>query len=148
MRILLINGPNLNTLGTREPEVYGTTTLPEIEKRVGEKANALGVELRTFQSNGEGAIIDFIQAEAPNAAGIIINPGALTHYGRSLRDALAASGLPAIEVHISNIYGRERFRRRSVTANVCRALVAGLGWRGYVAALEALIAMIAERPTY
>jgi 3-dehydroquinate dehydratase II len=145
MRILLINGPNLNTLGTREPDVYGTTTLPEIEARVKEKAGALNAEVRTFQSNSEGAIIDFIQAESPNAAGIIINPGALTHYSFALRDALAASGLPAIEVHVSNIYGREHFRRRSVTAACCWAIVAGLGWRGYVAALDALVAMIAER---
>jgi 3-dehydroquinate dehydratase-2 len=145
MRILLINGPNLNTLGTREPDVYGKTTLPEIEARVREKANSLGLDVATFQSNGEGAIIDFIQAESPNAAGIIINPGALTHYSFALRDALAAAGLPAIEVHISNIYGREDFRRRSVTAASCRGIVAGLGWRGYVAALESLAAMIAER---
>jgi len=145
MRILLINGPNLNTLGTREPDIYGKTTLPEIETRVREKANSLKLDLATFQSNSEGAIIDFIQAESLNAAGIIINPGALTHYSFALRDALAAAGLPAIEVHISNIYGREHFRRRSVTAAACRGIVAGLGWRGYVAALESLAGMIAER---
>ena len=139
MRILLINGPNLNTLGQREPEVYGHLTLADIEKRVGERAKELGAELRTFQSNHEGAIIDFLQKETAGADGIIINPGALTHYGLSLRDALAGAGKPAIEVHISNIYGRERFRRRSVTAEVCRGLVAGLGWSGYVAALEAII---------
>jgi len=144
MRILLINGPNLNTLGQREPAVYGKMTLAEIEGHAQEKAQALGVELRTFQSNLEGAIIDFIQAEGPNAAGIIINPGAFSHYSLALRDALAASGLPAIEVHISNIYGREKFRRRSVTADVCRGLIAGLGWRGYVAGLEALVEMLQE----
>lgn len=142
MRILLINGPNLNTLGTREPDVYGNVTLSEIEARVREKASALNVEVRTFQSNSEGALIDFIQAEAPDAAGIIINPGALTHYSFALRDALAASGLPAIEVHISNIYGREHFRRRSVTAACCWGIVAGLGWRGYVAAFDALVEMM------
>ena len=145
MRILLINGPNLNTLGTREPDIYGKMTLPEIEAKVREKATSLGLDLATYQSNSEGALIDFIQAESTNAAGIIINPGALTHYSFALRDALAASGLPAIEVHISNIYGREHFRRRSVTAASCRGLVAGLGWRGYVAALEALAATIGER---
>ena len=144
MRILLINGPNLNTLGTREPEVYGGLTLPDIEARVKERAKALNVELRAFQSNDEGAIIDFLQAEGPKADGIIINPGALTHYSIALRDALAGGGLPAIEVHISNIYGREHFRHRSVTAAVCRGLIAGLGWRGYTAALEALVAMLAE----
>ena len=142
MRILLINGPNLNTLGTREPDVYGNVTLSEIEARVREKAGALNVEVRAFQSNSEGALIDFIQAEAPDAAGIIINPGALTHYSFALRDALAASGLPAIEVHISNIYGREHFRRRSVTAACCWGIVAGLGWRGYVAAFDALVEMM------
>ncbi len=142
MRILLINGPNLNILGTREPEIYGRTTLPEIEARVGDRAGALNVEVRSFQSNSEGALIDFIQAEAAEAAGIIINPGALTHYSLALRDALAASGLPAIEVHISNIYGREHFRRRSVTAACCRGIIAGLGWHGYVAALEALVDII------
>jgi len=142
MRILLINGPNLNTLGTREPDVYGNVTLSEIEARVREKASALNVEVRAFQSNSEGALIDFIQAEAPDAAGIIINPGALTHYSFALRDALAASGLPAIEVHISNIYGREHFRRRSVTAACCWGIVAGLGWRGYVAAFDALVEMM------
>jgi 3-dehydroquinate dehydratase-2 len=146
MRILLINGPNLNTLGTREPEVYGKTTLPEIEARVRERAGALNVELRAFQSNSEGAIIDFIQSEASGAGGIIINPGALTHYSLALRDAIAASGLPAIEVHISNIYGREHFRRRSVTAASCKGIIAGLGWRGYVAALETLVEKIGELP--
>lgn len=145
MRILLINGPNLNTLGQREPEVYGHLTLQDIERRVAERAKALGAELRVFQSNHEGAIIDFLQKEAPEADGIIINPGALTHYGLSLRDALAATGKPAIEVHISNIYGRERFRRRSVTADVCRGVVAGLGWYGYIAALEALVEELETR---
>ena len=144
MRILLINGPNLNTLGQREPEVYGTMTLADIEARVSERAKALGAELRCFQSNHEGALIDFLQQEAPSADGIIMNGGALTHYGLSLRDALAASGTPAIEVHISNIYGREPFRRRSVTAGVCRGVVAGLGWRGYIAALEALVELAGE----
>ncbi len=141
MRILLINGPNLNTLGQREPEVYGTLTLAEIESKLAERATALGAELRCFQSNHEGALVDYLQQEAPAADGIVINPGALTHYGLSLRDALAASGKPAFEVHISNIYGREWFRRRSVTADVCRGVVAGLGWQGYVAALEALVAL-------
>ena len=139
MRILVINGPNLNTLGTREPEVYGTDTLADIMGRVEEKARALGVEVKTFQSNHEGAIIDFVQAEAPQADGIIINPGALTHYGLSLRDALAGCGRPAIEVHISNLYAREPFRRRSVTAAVCVGVISGLGWRGYLLALDALV---------
>jgi 3-dehydroquinate dehydratase-2 len=144
MRILLINGPNLNMLGQREPEIYGRLTLKQIEAKVAERAKALGAEVHTFQSNHEGAIIDFLQQEAPKADGIIINAGALTHYGLALRDALAAVGKPAIEVHISNIYGRDRFRRRSVTADVCRGMVAGLGWFGYIAALEALVEEIGK----
>jgi 3-dehydroquinate dehydratase-2 len=144
MRILLINGPNLNMLGQREPEIYGTLTLADIEKRVSERATALGAELRTFQSNHEGAIVDFLQQEAPGADGIILNGGALTHYGLSLRDALSWAGRPTIEVHISNIHGREWFRRRSVTAEVCRGVIAGLSWHGYIAALEALVELINE----
>jgi 3-dehydroquinate dehydratase II len=144
MRILLINGPNLNTLGEREPDIYGSLTLPDIEARVREEAQSLDVELRAFQSNHEGEIIDFIQAEAPNSAGMIINPGALTHYSLALRDALAACGLPVVEVHISNIYGREPFRHHSVTAGVSRGLIAGLGWRGYLAALRSLVETLRE----
>ena len=139
MRILLINGPNLNTLGTREPEIYGTLTLADIEQRVSDRAKQLGAEIRAFQSNSEGAIIDYLQQESPAADAIIINGGALTHYGLSLRDALAGCGIPAIEVHISNIYAREPFRRRSVTGAACRGVITGLGWRGYICALEALV---------
>jgi 3-dehydroquinate dehydratase-2 len=145
MRILLINGPNLNLLGTREPDVYGTITLDEVVARVGERARALGAELLAFQSNHEGAIIDFVQAESPSADGIIINPGALTHYSFSLRDALAACRLPIVEVHISNIYTREVFRRRSVTAEVSTGLIAGLGWQGYLLALEAVVELTKAR---
>ncbi|HXF50852.1 MAG TPA: type II 3-dehydroquinate dehydratase [Dehalococcoidia bacterium] len=145
MRILLVNGPNLNLLGTRETEIYGTTTLDDIEKRVKERARALGCSVTAFQSNSEGHIIDFLQANAPGAGGIIINPGALTHYGLALRDCLAAIEPPAIEVHLSNIYAREPFRRRSVTAPVCRGVISGLGPVGYVLALEALVEMAAAR---
>jgi len=145
MRILLINGPNLNLLGSREPETYGRETLDEIVARVSERARALDAEVRAFQSNHEGAIIDFIQSESPGADGIIINPGALTHYGLSLRDALAACRVPIVEVHISNIYTREAFRRRSVTAEVSTGLIAGLGWRGYLLALEAVVELARAR---
>lgn len=138
MRILLINGPNLNTLGTREPEIYGSLTLDDIVARVSERAKELRSEVKAFQSNSEGAIIDFIHQESPAADAIIMNGGALTHYGLSLRDAIAGCGIPTIEVHISNIHAREPFRRRSVTGAVCRGVITGLGWYGYILALEAL----------
>ena len=139
MRILLINGPNLNLLGTREPEIYGTTTLPEIERAVAERAGSLGAEVRSFQSNHEGALVDFIQAEAGGAQGAVINAASLGHYSIALRDALVASRLPFVDVHISNVYAREPFRHHSVIAGVALGQVSGLGWRGYLAAVEAVI---------
>jgi len=144
MRILLINGPNLNTLGRRQPQVYGSLTLRDIEGRVAHRAAELGVEIAPFQSNSEGAIIDFLQREAPSAQGVIINPGALTHYSLALRDALEAIDLPVIEVHISNIYAREEFRHHSVIADIAVGQVSGLGWRGYLAALDALVGILKE----
>lgn len=145
MRVLLVNGPNLNLLGTREVDVYGTTSLEEIERRVTERARALGCSVTAFQSNSEGHIIDFLQANTAGAGGIILNPGALTHYGLALRDCLAAIDVPTIEVHLSNIYAREPFRRRSVTAPVCRGVISGLGPFGYVLALEALVELAGQR---
>ena len=144
MRILLINGPNLNLLGRRQPEIYGSLTLKDIEERVTKRGQELGVEVRCFQSNSEGAIVDFLQAEAPEASGLIINAGALTHYSLALRDALEATRLPTIEVHISNIHAREEFRHHSVIADIAVGQVAGLGWRGYIAALDALVGMLKE----
>jgi len=139
MKILLINGPNLNLLGKRDRSIYGDKTLSEIESLVKKEAKSLGADVVSFQSNSEGALIDFIQKNSPRAGGIIINPGALTHYGLSLRDALVDSGLPVIEVHISNIYAREKWRAKSVIAPIAKKQISGSGWQGYVKALRILV---------
>jgi 3-dehydroquinate dehydratase II len=145
MRILLLNGPNLNTLGRRQPEIYGRTTLAEIEAAVAERIAVSGAELRCFQSNHEGALIDFLQAEAGAADGILINAAGFGHYSVALRDALVSTGLPVVDIHISNVYAREPFRHHSVIAEIALGQVSGLGWRGYVVAAEALAAILAER---
>lgn len=145
MRILLLNGVNLNTLGTREPAIYGALTLAEIEQRTQARGAALGVEVAPFQTNLEGELVDHIHRQGPGADGIIINAAAWTHYSIALRDALAAVGKPFVEVHLSNVYAREPFRHHSVLADKALGVVAGLGWRGYLAALEALVGVIQER---
>ena len=145
MKILVIYGPNLNLLGKRDPGHYGTRTLSDINDALARKASELKVELATLQSNSEGTLIDFIQEQTDGAAGIIINPGALTHYGLSLRDALADSDLPVIEVHLSNIHARERWRTKSVIAPIARGQISGLGWRGFLAALDLLVQLLAEK---
>ena len=142
MIILIIHGPNLNMLGKRDTAIYGAMSLAQINSLLEKRAQELGIEVATFQSNSEGALIDFIQSQA--ADGIIINPGALTHYGLSLRDALADAALPTLEVHLSNIHAREVWRRSSVIAPIARGQISGLGWRGYIAALEALVDIIKE----
>lgn len=144
-RFLVINGPNLNNLGKRDAGLYGSITLGEIEGRVAETARELGVDVEFFQSNHEGAIVDWIQAESGNASGIIINPGALTQVGYSILDALLDAKLPVVEVHMSNIHGREEFRRHSVIAPFALGQIAGLGWRGYVFALESLAKRVEEQ---
>ncbi len=140
MKILVINGPNLNMLGKRDNTIYGEKTLAEIDTLVKKQGEDLAIEVTTLQSNHEGALIDFIQEQSDSAHGIIINPGALTHYGFSLRDALADTKLPIIEVHLSNIHAREEWRAKSVIAPIAKGQISGLGWRGYIAALQILAA--------
>ena len=142
MKILIINGPNLNMLGKRSTAIYGNKTLAELDTALKKQGESLKTDILSFQSNSEGNLVDFIQEHCSGADGIIINPGALTHYGLSLRDALADSGLPIIEVHLSNIYAREDWRAESIVAPIARGQITGLGWQGYVAALQILVSEI------
>lgn len=138
-KLLIINGPNLNMLGIREPGIYGSENYESLCKMIAQKADELGAEVEFFQSNGEGAIIDAIQGAYGNTDGIIINPGAYTHYSYAIHDAIKSVGVPTIEVHISNIHTREEFRHKSVTAPACRGQICGLGFKGYILAMEALL---------
>ncbi len=135
-KLLIVNGPNLNLLGTREPNIYGKETLAQMNANLAKKAAALGLSVQFFQSNSEGAIIDFLHAEYKKVNGLIINAGAYTHYSYAIADAITATSLPAVEVHISNIYAREEFRHKSVLAPVCVGHLTGFGRHGYVMALE------------
>ena len=138
MRIMIINGPNLNLLGKREPQTYGSTTLWDLENRLKEKFSTLKLEF--YQSNSEGAIVDELQkAMDGSAAGVVLNAGAYSHYSYAIRDAIAMLPVPVIEVHISNTYAREEFRSTSVLSSVCKGVIAGLGVQGYELALQYLI---------
>jgi 3-dehydroquinate dehydratase II len=145
IKILVIHGPNLNLLGEREPEVYGTVTLADIDKQLATAAKERGAELRTLQSNSEGMIIDAVQDARGWADGLMINPGAFTHYSLAIRDAITAVSLPAVEIHLSNVFAREKFRRRSVIAPVCIGSICGFGWRSYELGLIGLVNHLAAR---
>lgn len=138
MKILLINGPNLNTLGTREPEIYGTETLPQLETKAKTHAKALKLELDCFQSNHEGEIVEAIQKARKTHSGLIINPGAYTHTSIAIMDALLLLKYPIIEVHISNIFRREEFRHESFVSKAATGVICGLGTGGYLLALDAM----------
>ena len=136
--VLILHGPNLNLLGQREPGVYGLLTLDEINRRVIEAGRNLELEVHTYQANSEGELIDALHEARGWASGVVFNPGGYTHTSVALRDAVAAIGLPVIEVHLSNVYAREEFRHHSIIAPVCAGKIAGFGWRSYLLGVEAL----------
>ncbi len=145
MKILVIHGPNLNLLGKREPDVYGVLTLDDVNKAVQQKADRLGVKVVFYQSNHEGFLIDFIHDQYEHADGIIINPGALTHYSYALRDAIAGVDLPTLEVHLSDIHNRESFRHTSVIKEICIDQISGKGVNSYLIGMEKLVAELNKK---
>ncbi len=142
--ILLLHGPNLNLLGTREPGVYGSMSLADINQRSVEFGQGLGVEVRCAQSNHEGALIDALHEARTWAGGVVLNPGGYTHTSVALRDAIAAIGIPVVEVHLSNVYAREEFRHKSLVSAVCRGKISGFGWRSYLLGVQALVDILNE----
>jgi 3-dehydroquinate dehydratase-2 len=144
MRILVLHGPNLNLLGRREPQIYGTLTLAEINQRLEALARSLEVELVIVQSNHEGALVDALHEHMDQAAGAVINPAGLTQHGVSLHDAIKAMPFPVIEVHLSNLAAREEWRHRSIISSAAKGTIQGLGWRSYAAALRVLVEMAGD----
>jgi len=142
--VLVLHGPNLNLLGTREPQVYGNMTLDKINQSLVHAGHELGLQVRALQSNSEGALIDALHEARTWASGVVFNPGGYTHTSVALRDAVAAIGLPVVELHLSNIYAREEFRHLSLIAPVCVGQISGFGWRSYLLALHALAGIIEE----
>ena len=145
MRILVLHGPNLSLFGRREPHIYGTTTLAEIDDKLKALAAKLGVEIECFQSNHEGALIDKLHENIDRAAGALVNPAGLTQFGVPLHDAIKAMPFPILEVHMSNIAAREEWRRHSIISPAVKGTIQGLGWRSYTAALHALVDMLREK---
>lgn len=145
MKILILHGPNLNLLGSREPEVYGSMTMDEINEKVIALGKELGIDVKCQQSNHEGALIDALHDARTWANGVVFNPGAYTHTSVALRDAISSIQIPVIEVHISNVYAREKFRYQSMISAVCKGKIVGLGWRSYTLGLRALIEMTNEK---
>ena len=142
MKILILHGPNLNLLGTREPEVYGSMTLDDINNKLVELGKELGVKVKSLQSNHEGALVDALHDARTWADGVVFNPGAYTHTSIALRDAISAIQLPVVEVHLSNVYAREEFRHVSMISAVCRGKITGFGWMSYMLGLRALAEML------
>jgi 3-dehydroquinate dehydratase II len=142
--VLVLHGPNLNLLGVREPDVYGLLTLEEIDQRLVQAGNGFGLEVSSFQCNSEGGLIDALHRAHERVHGVVFNPGGYTHTSVALRDAVAAIGIPVVEVHLSNIQAREDFRRFSLIAPVCRGSIAGFGWRSYLLGLQALAGILEE----